>query len=986
MLFKKIKVLINSLQKELILPSIVFILPLLASVYVNQNIPFTQFNRILGNAVVDNINVDARSKFIVQWMFFILPLCFFGIWSLLSLICDVQKKATYKTVSLLSAAAIVPIVYYRMQASGVIESHFISVLFLPIMAVVLLLIPTIKYISDYFEQNNDVYIWSVLASFPLYMYLIQLIDFKTIQDHKINQAVITFLIYAIIILLFTFLMYILGVWLRKHQRFYYFQKYYTITMCAPLIILILLEWFNILSFHGIKIPRLYLLVNVVYLLLFMVPVCLIFFKHKNKQMKEQRFMFQPKHYYLCIIIVFSCIIFSNSSKFVFDTVDIPFNFFETANAGNSLYGFLYHGKLPVVETFDAHMLYYQFGSILYYLVSGDKASAVIYGYSIIPLFMIFYYVLFQRIFGSTYAFIICFFTGAMINSTFVNMAPVAAAILMLEYVNRKNNYLTCTLFWLFTALCVLFRLDVGVAILVGSIVTWVIYFLFFSQSQNRIADSKRLVITLFATYVGLLMLFCLLCLVKSIHPIDRLKEFLAIVQSNNFWGTSNLGNPALVANMFYYVLPFVSIFMLGHAIAKRKQMRQEEKSITIITFLFAFGVFYANFQRGLIRHTLYEMTLVSLLGTFILFIAIYARVIQPKKVFQNMMLIVVLPLIFGLFITTSTTEQIPMYQYARIYSDRVHYQVQNPLEKGESRVTFTQDLKDIINPIKYLFDQTLEPQDTFLDFSNQSSMYFILQRENFMYANQSPGLISGEFAQQQFLQSVEAQGDRIKYAITSDNMPLGPNLDDLTTSYRYYLIAEHIYNDYVPFYKTHNFTIWCKKDKLEQQKAKMKKVNLDAAELQKADVQPATYDSFGEHIHQYKLGNTPFLWANYDAKANNPNVQLELVKKPIEGSTVEMSVDTTTFDKSKGNYLSLELENVQAKQNIAVDMIDSKTNKKLSTFSFSTNLEGQQKYMIRVSSDMYWFAKNEIKFQIHSQNPFEIKKATILKGDVLHEV
>lgn len=994
MLVRKLKILINTLQKELILPSCVLILPFLTYVYENQNIKFTYFNRVIGNASVGNINVDARSKFIIQWMFFIIPIIFFGIWSLLSYCCDTEYKKTYQSISFISIATLIPLIYFGVQENAFWNTmylYLLNTLFIPVVVIFLLLLPTIRVLKKFFIADRDIYIWSILAGTPAYIYLLQIESLGDVDKLKNEQITVLAFQNFFVLVALTIVLYYLGKWLRKQRRFTTFQKYYSLTLFAPLVVMFVIEYLNVLSQRSGAIFNYFGIVNGLYMSLFILPFIVTFFTRKVKNTKEQSFIFSARKYCLYIMIVFVFIAFVPQSKVIFESVattgatKIPFSYFEEANAGNSMHGLLYYGKIPIVETFDAHMLYFQIGRILYFLVSGDKAGAILYGYSIVPLFLICYYILFEKIFGFKTAFVVCFFTGAIIQTQFIEFAGIAPLILMMNYAYKKNEISTYILLWILTAFLLVYRLDTGVALLIGSILTWLLYIGFFTKSK-RVQKMKRLFVTFIGTYSVLGIIFVLLCFVKRIHPMKRIRELLSILQSNNFWGYAELSNDQVVATLLYYILPLCSVAMICFIISKRKQLQEVESRLTIITLLISFFTFYANFSRGLVRHTLVEMTLINLLGTFFLFMYIWIRVIYPEKRYTQILVIAIIPYCMNLFVSQNVISTKPIYEYVGQYVDSNREKINHPLKKGESRIDFHEDIEKVYKPLKYIFDQSLEENETFLDFSNQTSLYFLLNRENFMYVNQSPGLLSDEFTQQEFIRSVEKHKQRIPYAITTNNLVFGPIMDGLNTNYRHYLVSEYMYTHYTPVYQTNKFIIWCQRERIEQKLKRLETLDLNHSDLHGADANQTDTATIRNFNHTYNLGFIPILWGNFDKKAQEHQVQVSIVENKQVDRSIEFDVNLSGVHKQSGNYLYLELENVQAEHRVEVSMMDVETNERLNTFSMMTSVDGKQNYIIRISSDIYWYMKDKVRFQLNTEKPIELKSAAILKGDTLHEV
>ena len=82
-------------------------------------------------------------------------------------------------------------------------------------------------------------------------------------------------------------------------------------------------------------------------------------------------------------------------------------YFETANQGISLDHLFRYGDIPVIETFDAHMLSNQIFGDIYYLLNGyEPWTFILYdGFKSIINFLILYYLL-KHLIGESNAFML----------------------------------------------------------------------------------------------------------------------------------------------------------------------------------------------------------------------------------------------------------------------------------------------------------------------------------------------------------------------------------------------------------------------------------------------------------------------------------------------------------------------------------------------------------------------------------------------------
>ena len=153
----------------------------------------------------------------------------------------------------------------------------------------------------------------------------------------------------------------------------------------------------------------------------------------------------------------------------------------------------------------------------------------------------------------------------------------------------------------------MYKLDVGYGVLLSGIV---VYFIFNKVLNNKF-EYKQLVKSAVIVVLPMLLLFILLCLVKSINPISRLQEFLLAAMSDQNWGIVKMGNTSnYLFRVSYYILPLVVTtyaVYIGFKLFFQKEFFQKKlnnpKTISAIIFFFFFFFFFIfNAQRGIVFH------------------------------------------------------------------------------------------------------------------------------------------------------------------------------------------------------------------------------------------------------------------------------------------------------------------------------------------------------------------------------------------------
>jgi hypothetical protein len=387
-------------------------------------------------------------------------------------------------------------------------------------------------------------------------------------------------------------------------------------------------------------------------------------------------------------------------------------------------------------------------------------------------------------------------------------------ILSFLYAYRTKKYKGYVLYWISIAITCLFRLDMGFAIAFASIATWCIVWLL----KKNTVSVKKLILSCLYVITGGFTIFVGICLLKGISPLQRVIEFLKLCQSNVNWALSSIGNPAMTAFVVcYFMIPAITAILIVILIFKTwrdKEFIVDNKFIIalIIGFLCIF-----NLSRGIVRHSLAENQNRYIISSAPLFISMFIYIFKKKNkllffIISNVTLMIVLGLTINLnsifprpLINSSISKYLAFESYNTISSEKTE------------RVVVSDDMKKVYLPLKGILDKTLLPNETYIDFTNQTLLYAMTGREKPMYVNQSPGLISGEYTQQKFVEQCEQNGEKVPFVLMpADQMLFSTNLDGIQNSYRYYLVSEYISNNFKPLFRTSEFAIWCRKDRFQE--------------------------------------------------------------------------------------------------------------------------------------------------------------------------
>jgi len=596
----------------------------------------------------------------------------------------------------------------------------------------------------------------------------------------------------------------------------------------PLILSLYIEFINVLNQHKVFVKRVGKYYGVGQIVLLLIFVC-IYFLLKKKNIKTN----------VSNKIVYPTLVAGVAAL----SIQIPLtttysaHLFESANSSILISDFLNFGKVPIVEHYGGHMMSGVWEGILYGLVNNDRAGAIFSPYSgliVIVISLVFYYLI-SKIWNEDASLLTTlFFPFYGITSIYIQGALIALAAAV--YV-RKNTTFRAVLLWIACAWCTLYRLDLGFAFDFAVVIALGLYVL---TEKNKKAI-KQLIITLFSVLICFGIAWVVICVLHNTNPISRLLEFVRLSASNQNWAYNNIGNNGLAAYSWGYIfIPMITAMLLTYSILSKKLRSKVGNEKWVILLCVGFSYFF-NFPRGLVRHSLAEMSLTIVIWTAYLFISIFAALKIEKKVF--------LPALTGFALLNSlfagngnfVSSPIADSAFSRIdpmvdswhlsrfaYDDapddeepKTYWKELQGDQKVVNRAEWNDTLKTQIIPVQTLMDALLKENETFVDFTNVTFMYSALNRLNPVYISQSPLQLSGEYTQEQFINEIAREPEKNPILLMPhyNNMrDAGIVLDGIANNYRNYLVAEYLYQNYRPLCGYGEFAIWCLQDRYDELK------------------------------------------------------------------------------------------------------------------------------------------------------------------------
>ncbi len=888
-------------------------------------------DRVIGNNALENVSLPALAHHFYLSYLFLFPVLLFLTYKLL------KKGYSFLNQDFQNFNQAISIFGLISYFFSFLSPHTFSSFLLPI------IFTGITFISIFLNKifrnsksfHSNFYTWTILLSIPVA--IIGTFIMHRLPFFRFSPYIHFIGLYFLSIIIMTVLF--------KNCNWHRLTKSSTFFLSSLIIHPLFIELYNILNQYHIFIPHKGICLILIYFILFLVSV----FSYRH--MKENKDFNYKKYYYPIIILGFSLIYATNPLINFINT-----DFFEAANHGVSIFEFLKFGKIPLIETFDAHMFTHQFLGILYGIINHDIHGAIfnIYDTYQTVLFFILLYFLIQKLIGQDEAFLSIIALPFLNDTALFSYYFVIICIFTFLKAVKQKNFLSYLIFFLSLALSCIYRLDIGFAISISACLL-LLYLVILDHKNYPI----KKIITSFVCVVGIfLFLYLTLCLLKNINPITRALEFLKLSLSNSNWAYSIIGNGYSYAYfIFYYVVPVLTILSLLYLLITKKRNLDTPSFVLILLALF----YLFNFQRGIIRHSLAENTISCISGLAILYFSLFIYYCNQNKTGIFSISYSIILVFFSLLINLNYENYYSLVNLT--FNKELSYQLEDEAStKKENRIVLSDWMKNEYQDLKSVLALLLKQNETYLDFSNQTLLYSLLGYEKPVYVNQSPGLLSGEYTQQLFLDEIK-NFKHVPIALKAKDKKLSNSLDGVANDYRYYLISEYIYQNYSFLTDVNGYEIWIEKERYESAKQILKKNHI-----------PIIKEESEQEI--VNLQYIPYIWGQENKKVEK---QIKLKKEEKEKQIASV-LSVEKLDKTNGNYLILTIENKQDLKDIRLKLKSNHTVQSIVKFYIP---KGTYTYKIRISTLNSWYFDDINQIELEKLEGVTLKHWSLAEGDTL---
>ena len=487
-------------------------------------------------------------------------------------------------------------------------------------------------------------------------------------------------------------------------------------------------------------------------------------------------------------------------------ITIPTDQFEIANRANAMMRFFHFGELPFIDYLSSHNLFDHLWPFLYTFVNGysDNVSFLSYSFArhtITALggFVLMYY-LFRNWAWAALFLIIFPFNRALFPMAMALFMPI---ILSKSYDGFSGKYLK----WIpiYTIFLIMWKMDVGFGNLVAVLVSLAVYFYHFGDSDKF----KKLIKTVIIPASVLLVLFVVFGIFKGFpYLFKNISQALGYFSADQAHGLSALTIKPKdkIFIMHYFVFPTVVFLIATYLILNFKKIFAERQRL-LIALIYLSIFYFANFQRGLVRHSFLSGSDAFLSSYVFLIFGLFTSLFVNRKYQWLVFVIVPMFMIHNFRFAEAKGLHSNYNQTADFVKSLPAYQIKNTRYVEDRMLTATKPYSNL----KKFFDAELSENQTFIDFTNAPMTYFYTQRKVPSYFNQYLQNTVTRKLQRQNIASLDLEN--IPFVLFQNEIPKwGDMTDGVSNKLRYIELTELIYENYHPYDTIDDKEVWVHND------------------------------------------------------------------------------------------------------------------------------------------------------------------------------
>jgi len=487
-------------------------------------------------------------------------------------------------------------------------------------------------------------------------------------------------------------------------------------------------------------------------------------------------------------------------------------FFELANLVNPVFLTVTEKAIPFVDYLNSHGLSEIWFSGIYVLLNGFSGTIdfILYEFLfLIICYLISYYFLMQ-VFGKKpilFFFVLFFpYLWYLFPKSFI--LAICLLFLLYRFIQQpssRNLLYVCLL----TMLTVLWRFDLGLPCVLITIV-FLVGYLISNYSKQLFFNYMKIGGVLLSLILCVGTIFYLRSPEQFISNIFQALDYLSYNQAHAY---TEIKSSNLKANFYHQTLfPIVAgvMFVFVLLMKKTKQIAAKDNFIWF-SILFFLSVYFINFQRGLVRHSLYEGWDGFTSVFFYISAGLFLILLLSQKMMRFRIAAFLLFTTVLIYVVRYPGVQNAQDLFVPLQSAFMNMEKNGKLPAKTARVVDAEEFAEKhYNDFKQFFDDNFDKDDTFLDFSNTPMFYFYLQRKVPSYFCQYMQNTVSEFLQRENLKLLQTKNIPV---VLFSNYP--PNwfdyADGVPNTLRFNIICRHIYENYVPYTVLNKHAVWIKK-------------------------------------------------------------------------------------------------------------------------------------------------------------------------------
>lgn len=509
----------------------------------------------------------------------------------------------------------------------------------------------------------------------------------------------------------------------------------------------------------------------------------------------------------------------------FALIEVSNDFFEPANPELSIQQFFDFGRLPFLETFNAHGFSDAFWGFVYRLLHDGRDEVNGFYEFMNPALasMLVYWLVRRTTSNGPLALFVALFAAFRIDVFPPYCEFAIATLFVLERTLAAPTRLRFGLLVAYCAACFLWRLDLGAANLVAVVGTLVLTRLNVREFRPRILDA----VIGGGIAAGVLVLLAVgLAILRGVDLPHRLLTLSHVITSSQGFGNviARIFTPEVLWHLA--VFPLIVLFVLAGTLVVQRLAGEVTRERAFLHLFIVFGAIYyfANAQRGLVRHTFAEPGNVYILSfgyaVSLATIELATNLSARTRAIAYLGIATILAGSFGLQgpLPVSTARYFTVFQRAVFQRTSRPHLIYHRNTIDRSVITPALESRQL-GAVREFIQANLRDDQTFVDLTNSPMLFALLHRRSPHYLNHL-FLAHDEWLQRNEVVEFDRADAPLVFAWMDDEFATrdGENAnhhnfgDTVHNSLRQWLFHEWLNEKYEPWRVVQHWQVWRRKD------------------------------------------------------------------------------------------------------------------------------------------------------------------------------